>query len=239
MRPIRPLGHQPAVGAWGSALLDGLRRVTGVTDVELAEAAGCPVDLVAAIESGRIRPAWETLERLANSVGLEIRAGVRHCSDIAGVSARLDPDFDSVREALDTENAWRAGLGLGPLGPPAETVPPWDGTDPAPAPQVSAWPHRTDFGGHAAINVRYGRNCVLGVDEPAFAASVELTTAELLDIEDGHVTLSLDDTERLLNRAGLEQFAHLEPYDAHDDLLHLDAIAERSRTRRQAHVGSR
>ena len=239
VRPIRPLGHQPTVEAWGSVLVEGLRRVTGVTAGELAEAAGCGVDLVAAIESGRIRPAWETLERLANSVGLEIRVGVRRCTDIAGVSARLDPDFDRVREALDTENAWRAGLGLGPLGPPAATVPPWDGTDPAPARQVSAWPHRTDFGGHTAINVRYGRNCVLGVDETAFAASVELTTAELRNIEAGHVTLSLDDTERLLNRAGLEQFAHLEPYDAHDDLLHLDAIAKRSRTRRLAHVGSR
>ena len=141
---------------------------------------------------------------------------------VAGVSERLDPDFDRVREALDTENAWRAGLGLGPLGPPAETVPPWDGTDPAPARQVSAWSHRTDFGGHAAINVRYGRNCVLGVDERAFAARVKLTTAELRDIEDGHVTLSLDDTEQLLNSAALEQFAHLEPYDAHDDAVTVD-----------------
>ncbi len=183
-------------------------------------------------------PAWETLERLANCVGLELRVGVQPATGSGCLRDRFDFGLDRVREALDAENAWRFGLGLGPLAPPAETVPPWDGTDPAPARQVSAWPHRTDAGGHAAINVRYGRNCVLGICRASFAALVELAPAELDDIEDGRVSLALDDTECLLNRAGLEQFAHLELYDSHDDLMHLDAIAARRNLRRHpARVG--
>lgn len=226
VRPLRSYGP-PAVGAgWGQVVLAGLLEVTDMTLGQLAASAGCGVGLASAIESGRIRPTWETLERLANAVGLEVRVGVRPGTGTTAVSERFDVGIRRVRKALDDHNAWRTELGLDPLAPPSETVPPWDGTDPAPARQVSAWPHRTDFGGHTAINVRYGRNCVQRVDAATFAAAAGLTPAELRDIEDGRVSLSLDDTESLLNRAGLEQFAHLELYDDHDDLLHLDAIAE-------------
>lgn len=237
VRPMRCVGCDLGGDAWGPIVVAALGQVAGLTEDRLAAAAGCPVALVCEIAAGRLRPAWETLERLANSVGLELRVGVRAATGSRRLRDRFDSGMDRVRKALDAENAWRAGLGLSPLAPPAETVPPWDGTDPAPARQVAAWPHRTDAGGHAAINVRYGRNCVLGIPRASFAALVGLTPAELGDIEDGRVSLSLDDTECLLNRAGLEQFAHLELYDGHDDLLHLDAIA--ARRRRRAHVGSR
>lgn len=228
---MRSYGLPAAGSGWGQVVLTGLLHVTGMTPGQLAESAGCDVSLVSAIESGRVRPTWETLERLANAVGLEVRVGVRPSTGTAAVAERFEAGGDRVRKALGDHNAWRAGFGLGPLAPPPETVPEWDGTDPAPARQVSAWPHRTDFGGHTAINVRYGRNCVRRADEATFANAIGLTLAELRDIEDGRLSLSLDDTESLLNRAGLEQFAHFELYDDHDDLLHLDAIAEQRRHR--------
>lgn len=240
VRPMRVYGCARSDEAWGPVVLAALRAVTGLADEQLAAAAGCAATLVADIAAGRLRPACETLERIANGAGLEVRVGVRRTTEPTSVSDRFDHDCDRVREALAAENAWRASLGLGPLAPPAATVPEWDGNEPAPARQVSAWPHRTDYGGHAAVNVRYGRNCVLRRDQASFAASVGLTLAELDDIESGRVSLSLDDTETLLNHAGLEQFARLEPYDDHDDLLHLAAIAEPRRNRtRQVSVGTR
>ena len=239
VRPLRAYGRDGAGEAWGPIVVAALRDITGLTCGQLAASAGCPTSLVDDISASRLRPACETLERIANAVGLETRVGVRQTVHPSTVSDRFDHDYDRVREALAAENSWRATLGLGPLAPPDAIVPHWDGTDPAPARQVSAWPHRTDYGGHAAVNVRYGRNCVLRVDETSFASSVGLTPSELDDLESGRVSLSLDDTESLLNQAGLEQFARLEPYDDHDDLLHQAAVAEpsRNRTRRQ-HVGS-
>ena len=221
-------------------MVGALRHVTGLTDRQLAAAAGCSADLIADVDAVQLRPACETLERIANAVGLEVRVGVRLRTDASSNSVRFDPDLNRVREALAAENSWRASLGLGPLAPPPATVPEWDGTDPAPARQVSAWPHRTDYGGHSAVNVRYGRNCVLHLDEASLAGVVGLTIAELSDIESGRISLSLDDTESVLNHAGLEQFARLEPYDDHDDLLHLAAIAERRRSRsHREHVAAR
>lgn len=231
VRPMRAFGVAPSGEAWGPVVVAALRTVTGLTDTDLAAAAGCSVALIAEIDTGRLRPACETLERIANAVGLELRVGVRRRTRTSAASDRFDDDYGRVREALAAENSWRASLGQGPLAPPSAAVSEWDGTDPAPARQVSAWPHRTDYGGHAAVNVRYGRNCVLRLDEESFAARIALTASELSDIEDGKVSLSLDDTELLLNHAGLEQFARLEPYDDHDDLLHLAAIAERDRAR--------
>ena len=230
VRPMRAFGAAPSGEAWGPVVLAALRTVTGLTDTDLAALAGCSVALIAEIDAGRLRPAFETLERIANAVGLELRVGVRRRTESSPASDRFDDD-GRVSEALAAENSWRASLGQGPLAPPSAAVPEWDGTDPAPARQVSAWPHRTDYGGHAAVNVRYGRNCVLQLDAESFAARIALTPSELSDIEDGNVSLSLDDTESLLNHAGLEQFARLEPYDDHDDLLHLAAIAKRDRLR--------
>ena len=230
-RPMRAFGVAPSGEAWGPIVLAALQKVTGLTDSDLAAAAGCSVALVAEIDTGHLRPACETLERIANAVGLELRVGVRRRTQPSAVSDRFDHDYVRVREALAAENSWRASLGQGPLAPHSAAVLEWDGIDPAPARQVAAWPHRTDYGGHAAVNVRYGRNCVLQLDKESFAARLALTPSELSDIEDGKVSLSLDDTESLLNHAGLEQFARLEPYDDHDDLLHLAAIAKRDRAR--------
>lgn len=239
VRPVRVYGPGSSGGPWGPVVIAALGEVTGLPGDRLAAAAGCPASLVDDISACLLRPACETLERIANGVGLEVRVGVRRVVGASAVQDRFDCDYGRVREALAAENSWRAGVGLGPLAPPPAVVPGWDGTDPAPARQVCAWPHRTDYGGHAAVNVRYGRNCVLRLDEAPFAARVGLTLAELDDIESGRVALSLDDTESLLNSAGLEQFARLEPYDDHDDLLHLAAIAERPGARsRLARVGS-
>ncbi len=217
--------------AWGPVLIAGLAGIAQATCNELAEAAGCPVSLVADIEAGRLQPHFETLERIANSVALEIRMGVRHRTVPSRVSDRLDRDFDRVREALATENDWRARLGLNPVGPPTAVMPKWDGSDPAPKREFNAWPNRTDFGGHSALNIRYGRSSVLGIERVWFARRTGLNLTQLADIESGHVSLRLNDTEALLNRAGLEQYAHIEPYDDHDDQLHLASLTRSGNTR--------
>ena len=216
--------------AWGPVLIAGLRGVADATSGELADAAGCSVDLVADIESGKIRPYFSTLERIANSVALEIRMGVRFRPFASPVSHRFDHNLARVRGELAAENAWRLSLGISPVGPPAAVMPDWDGTDPAPIRQFNAWPNRTDGGGNTAINVAYGRNCVLRADPPQFARRTGLSVEQLADIESGIVPLRLDHTEALLNRTNLEQYAHIELYDAHDDELHLLALSRTSKT---------
>ena len=49
-----------------------LRRATGVTQAELAEAAGTSQPTIAAYETGRKSPTLSTVGRLAESVGLEM-----------------------------------------------------------------------------------------------------------------------------------------------------------------------
>jgi len=52
-----------------------LRRVAGVRQVELARAAGTSQPAIAAYESGRKSPTFNTVRRLAGAVGLELIVG--------------------------------------------------------------------------------------------------------------------------------------------------------------------
>jgi transcriptional regulator with XRE-family HTH domain len=57
--------------AW--ALLQEARRLSGLTQAELARRAGVPQSTVAKIERGRRDPSLSTLERLVRAAGLELR----------------------------------------------------------------------------------------------------------------------------------------------------------------------
>lgn len=51
------------------------RYAAGIDRAELGELAGCGEDLVSNIEDGQTDPSLDTVDRIANSAGLEIRAG--------------------------------------------------------------------------------------------------------------------------------------------------------------------
>lgn len=51
-------------------LVQTIRAVAGMTQTELAEAAGTSQPTIAAYESGARSPTWRTIERIAGSVGL-------------------------------------------------------------------------------------------------------------------------------------------------------------------------
>lgn len=230
---VRSLGSYPVAehrGAWGSILVQALRSVAAVDAERLAAAAGCPTALVADIESARLRPAAETIERLANAVSLELRVQVVPRSQAPRVMDQFDDDIDRVRDALDAEQAWRSTHGIPLLTPPPGVVPAWDGRDPAPPRQSSAWPTRTDFGGSTAAKISYARRCVLRVNAAECACRAGVSPQVLDDYETGRVALSMDATEAFLNAIGTEQRVRLEVYDPHDDLLHLSVLADRALT---------
>lgn len=210
--------------------MPAVRSVAGFGVEQLAAAAGCKPALVAAVEFGEMRPAAETIERLANAVSLELRVQVVPRTAACHVADQFDGDLGRVRDALAAEQDWRAAHGVPPLVPPSEAVPAWDGCDPAPARQSSAWPSRTDFGGSTAVKIGYARRCVLRISSTEFAHRADLPTEVFDDYESGRVSLSMDATESLLNAAGAEQRVRLEMYDAHDDVLHLCALADPERT---------
>ncbi len=54
-----------------------LRRVTGLTQQQIAELAGMTQPEVARMESGAANPTWETLSRLLTGVGAELELKVR------------------------------------------------------------------------------------------------------------------------------------------------------------------
>lgn len=229
----RPLGHYPVLesrGAWGAVVVPAIRSIAAVGVDQLAAAAGCDATLVAAVEAAELRPAAETIERLANAVSLELRVRIVPRTAAAHVADQFDGDLGRVREALAAEQAWRAAHGVQALAPPPEVVPAWDGCDPAPARQSSAWPSRTDFGGSTAVKIGYARSCVLRIGSDEFAARAGVPADVLVDLEAGGVALSMDATEALLNAAGVEQHVRLEVYDTHDDVLHLSALADPDRT---------
>ena len=222
VRPLVRLRRRNGRGAWGAVIVPAVREVAGVTPAGLADAAGCSTELVDAIERGEVAPTHETAERLANSVHLELRMGPATLPDPAGhVGEQFDRDLDRVRDALAAETEFRARFGAGPPAPPPEVVAPWDGTDPAPSRMCSAWPNRTDYGGAAAVSLRFARSVVTRCTAAELASAAGITLGLLRDLEAGAATLSMDDTETLLNAIGIGHHTRLEPYEPHDDDLHL------------------
>ena len=59
-----------------SSIVHEIRRSAGLTQAELARAAGTSQPTVAAYESGGKSPTWRTLERLAASVPAELAVRV-------------------------------------------------------------------------------------------------------------------------------------------------------------------
>lgn len=116
-------------------LLRTARAALNLTTHDVATAAGCDLDLVERIESGDHDPVLDTLERLVNSVGLELRCGTADSgvSDPNPAYRRVDRgEVARLADAYGGEADWHARLGTDPPGPPAGTQPDREGRPPAP-----------------------------------------------------------------------------------------------------------
>ena len=75
-----------------SALLKMARRRAGVTQRELSRRSGVPQPTISRIESGRMSPTYELLDRLVASCGVELVSVDR--------ATERDVDRTLIREAL-------------------------------------------------------------------------------------------------------------------------------------------
>jgi transcriptional regulator with XRE-family HTH domain len=87
--------------AW--ALLQEARRLSGLTQAELANRAGVPQSTVAKIERGRRDPSLSTLERLVRAAGLELRIQLapRDDHDLQLIDTMLDLTPEERLESLE------------------------------------------------------------------------------------------------------------------------------------------
>ena len=195
------------------------------------------MSLVVDIERGRFDPTLDTVERLVNSVGLEVRAGAhRECNPAyTGVTAS---EVERVRAALETVREFREAHGLRPPGPPPGVQPDWDGLGAAPPRLFGAGRTRRDGGGWGAVlfkSERVHTRAVLG----EIAAAVGISTDCAALIEDGMVRPPVGMIEALFGAMGSCLRVRLEPYDDHDDGLHLQAVADPERYLRRLSNGEK
>lgn len=228
-------GEAPVGTAAGLVLV--ARAAMGVRSEELAEAAGCDAELVRAIEAGSFDPALDTVERLVNSVGLEVRAGADGEPSNAS-SVVSESEVARVRRAFSEVVEFRRAHGLRPPGPPEGAQMDWDGTDPAPPRLFGAGPTRRDGGGWAAILVRSARQRC-GMGQTGLAAAAALDRGGIAAIEDGALRPPVEELERVLSAMGFGLRARLEPYDDHDDGLHLRALGDPGRYARRMRNGKK
>ena len=227
-----PLGDSSGIAA---VLLRTAREVLEFSAEDLAEAAGCDAALVQRIEAGDLDPTLDTVERILNGSGLELRCGPGQANASYAGPEPAAGEVGRVRSALDEVRAFRAELGAPPPGPPARALPDWDGTNPAPPRPFGAAENRSDGGGWAAVLVRsaiveartdlstYARDC--GVDEAA-----------LERISIGATRPSVQELAGIFTRAGSGLRVRIEVYDDHDDGLHLSARTDPELHRPRRHA---
>ncbi|MCY4422202.1 MAG: helix-turn-helix domain-containing protein [Acidimicrobiaceae bacterium] len=222
----------PGAGAiLAGVLLRTAREALGCAVGELAEAAGCAEDLVRRIESGDLDPTLDTVERILNASGLEVRAGPAPPGGRYSGAVPDPGEVARVRAAIEAERALREDLGAPPAGPPAGAQPHWGGEDPAPARHIGAAEGRHDAGGWASVLVRSAIAETPGGAE-AFAVAAGVDAEALGRICAGVHRPTVAELAGLLERAGTGLRVRLEVYDEHDDGLHLSAVADPERYRR-------
>ena len=206
---------RPGTGGVAASLIRTARAALGMGAAELAAAAGCDYQLVSDIEHGRVDVALDTVDRMLNSVGLELRA----CAAAAANPAYTGPpdplEVARIREAAAGDRAFRSRHGLRPPGPPPGTQPDWDGADPAPPRRIGAGPGRRCSGG-------WGHLLTL-------AAERRPDGSFHIPAPDGTAERTESGIERALAADGLALHVLIEPYDDHDDILHLQAEADPAR----------
>ncbi|MBM7515591.1 helix-turn-helix transcriptional regulator [Nocardioides nitrophenolicus] len=83
-------------------LLKDARIRTGLTQQQVADAAGVPRSTIARIETGRMQPSIPTLSAILIAIGLDIRMRLDLFDDhdrVLDRRAAADPDLQAEREA--------------------------------------------------------------------------------------------------------------------------------------------
>ncbi len=214
-----PAAAEPVIAADGGiagALIGTARAALGIGAADLAAAAGCDSQLVLDIEHGRLDPSLDTIDRMLNSVGLELRAGPAGNPNPAYASGRQDvAEVARIRDRAEADRVFRARHGLAAPGPPPGTQPDWDGSDPAPPRRIGAGEGRRCCGGWGhllTLTARRDPDGTFHIPEP-----------------DGSAARTASGIARALAADGLALHVRIEPYDDHDDLLHLAAEADSDR----------
>ena len=226
---MQPQTVQDGGAGRAARLLRIARSVTGVSTADLAASAGCAESLVTGIESGQFDSTLDTVNRLVNSVGLEVRAGAQpiDSSDqrLPGDGLTDDDEIGRVRQAFEAACGFHSHYGLAPLGPPPGSQPHWDGEDPAPGHRFRVAEAREDGGGWSALLIRDARDR-MEMTQAQAAAAASISETDIERIETGELRLSVVELERILGLMGLKLHTRLEPYDDHDDVLHLIALKD-------------
>lgn len=245
MSELSPYGDEPAplhrrpgrlAAPVASGVLRTAREVLDVEPGELAATAGCAETLVRRIESGDHDPALDTLERILNASGLEIRAGHKPPDGHYAEPLPDQAEAARVRESLTAARSLREEIGAPAPGPPARALPDWDGEDPAPGRPFGAGADRTDGGGWAAVLLRSAQ-AEARCDTAAFAEACGVTVADLERMQTGGLRPAVGELASMLARAGTGLRVRLEVYDDHDDGLHLSALARPELHRRRMRRG--
>ena len=175
--------------------------------------------------------AFDTIERLLNSVVLECRLGTDP-DDGLYTCGPGPAEVERLRKEVESTARFRAEIGLPALAVPGGTQPLWDGTDPAPARMFGSGDGRRDGGGWAAILVSFARfEARLDID--GYAERTGLTPQHLEAVESGELRPGSGEVERILIAGGTGIRGRLELYEDHDDVLHLRAMANPELTRQR------
>ena len=218
-----------------AVLLCTAREALGVAQGELAAAAGCDEALIRRIEAGDLDVTLDTLERILNESGLELRAEPQR-PDGRHTGPHADRrEAARVRSALSEARAFRHELGAPPPGPPAGALPDWDGEDPAPGRPFGAAEGRRDGGGRAAGLMRLARVAARATPS-RFAQACDIAEPHLARVESGEARPTVGKLAAMLARAGTGLRVRLEVYDDHDDGLHLSAPADPELHRPRPHA---
>ena len=230
MSPAPPTVDEPSLRRLpvGAPALRTARAALGLTAEDLASASACAVALVEQIESGGHDPVLDTVHRLLNNIGLELRCGIRPIGTV-GYETVTPDEIRRLSAAWAEACAARAVLGLGPPLPLADLQLPWDGTPPAPPQMIGAGPSRGTGGGWAAMLVRRLRTRSR-MSQAAIAEASHIDEAKFALIESGAFPPPVSDLERIFDAAGEALAVRVEVYDTHDDVLELQYRREQRRS---------
>ena len=217
-----------AAPSTAAVVLRTARAALQITADEMAEAAGCGVSLVHQIESGEHDPVIDTVGRLVNVVGLELRCGRRPEPNPAYL--RVDPD-EVARVAGEIARSREFWGQFGCQSPMPSHQIEWDGVPPAPPYLFGAGRGRRHGGGWAALLIWGGRS-LLNMTQAEMANTAGISEVDLDAIESGDHRPPWSEVRRLLVCLEFHLHVRLEVYDDHDDGLHHRAIEDPERLER-------
>ena len=216
-----PVGVVPGLAA---VLVRTARAARAMKVGHVAAAAGCGAGLVGAIEDGEGDPTLDTVGRIVNSIGFELRAGPGPGPD-ARYLAVDQAEVERLAAEYQAAAARAAEFGWRPPGPPEGAQHDWDGQHAAPPRLFGAGRTRRDEGGWAAMLVRSERARV-GLDRAGLAAATGMGEDTVARVEQGDAVLPVGELQEVLAAMGASLEVRLEVYDDHDDVLHLKAAAD-------------